>query len=116
MVQHRDQHQDHEIVKAQRLAWLAEVYSGQPQALSDDAADEHLFDRTNDFGLANFLETYRPLKKLRAARGEAQFTIAEVEHKAPSYGTEDLFSNGKAVLGICQVAEKNVLVRGVGRR
>ncbi|MGK0224238.1 MAG: hypothetical protein ACI9ON_003488 [Limisphaerales bacterium] len=36
-----------EDVKTQRLAWLAEVYSGQPQALSDDAANEHLFDRAN---------------------------------------------------------------------
>ena len=70
--------------KRAHLTWLAQLYSHHPDATSEQAADEHLFDRMNDFGMDQFLATYRPLVKLREQRGPVTFELGATE--APRTG------------------------------
>jgi len=68
--------------KRHRLDWLVQLYSHHPDATTDEAADPHLFDRNNDFGIAAFLEGFRPLNKLREQRGPVVFQLGEVDEAA----------------------------------
>ena len=63
----------------QRLAWLARIHSSDAEAMSDEVANEHLFDRLNDFGMAHFVNTFRPLVKLHEV-GELLLLLYLVLH------------------------------------
>lgn len=69
--------------KLEHLEWIARLYSYEEIAISDEVANTHLFDRLNDFGMRHFLETYRPLNKLREQRGPLVFRIGAVTHPEP---------------------------------
>ena len=71
-----------EAAKLDRLTWLAQLYSHDSQAASEEAANEHLFDRFNDFGIEHFLKTFRPLVRLRERRGPVVFALGRVVHEA----------------------------------
>ena len=79
------------------IEWLCRVYSGDREAVGDAEADRHLFDRSNDFGLKDFVESFRPLKKLRDAKGDVNFTIGEVEHRDPDRSFAQLVFEGEVV-------------------
>jgi len=68
--------------KRNHLDWLVALYSHHPEATTDAAADPHLFDRHNDFGIAAFLEGFRPLNKLREQRGPVVFQLGAVDEVA----------------------------------
>ena len=65
--------------------------------MDDSLADAHLVDRLNDFGMANLLRAFRPLVKLREARGPLQFTLGETRNTAPDLAYTTLELDGQAV-------------------
>lgn len=71
------------LAKNARMHWLAQVFSADPVAISDEKANEHLFDRENDFGLDHFVQTARPLVKLRESRGDVTFSVGACDHAEP---------------------------------
>ena len=68
--------------KQNGIDWLARVFSHEPDAIAESTADEHLFDRLNDFGMQNFVDNFRPLNKFRQRHGNVQFAIGAIEHDA----------------------------------
>lgn len=82
-------------VKKERAEWLTRVYSSDAQAISDDVANGHLFDRLNDFGLDHFLATFRPLTKLRETRGELQFELGKLTHDAADLSFAEFLLDGQ---------------------
>lgn len=76
--------------KLARLDWIRQVYNSDPEAISQAASDEHLLDNTN-FDLKTFIETYRPLTKLKEARGELDFRLENVRHEHADVTFVDLY-------------------------
>ena len=81
--------------KEERLRWLARLYGSDPETVDDSEADEHLADRLNDFGMANFLTTYRPLAKLRDTHGRLEFELREIDHAEATLTYAELFRDGQ---------------------
>ncbi|NKB98670.1 MAG: hypothetical protein GKR90_09300 [Pseudomonadales bacterium] len=94
--------------KKTRLEWLCDLYSGDPLASDEAAGDANLFDRENDFGLSTFLETYRPLVKLREQRGELRFQLGEVRHPEEDLCYADLYVDSEHIF-VLQVRFEEVL-------
>ena len=78
-----------EAQKQVRLDWIRRVYNSDTEAISQAASDEHLLDNTN-FDLKMFIDTYRPLTKLKEARGDLDFRIENVRHEHPDVTFVDL--------------------------
>ena len=79
-----------EAQKQVRLDWIRRVYNSDAEAISQTASDEHLLDNTN-FDLKMFIDTYRPLTKLKEARGDLDFRIENVRHEHPDVTFVDLY-------------------------
>ena len=95
-----------------RLDWIRRIYNSDPDAISQAASDEHLLDNTN-FDLKTFIDTYRPLTKLKEARGELDFRIENVRHEHADVTFVDLYLGDEHIFdraGIGQPgASKNLL-------
>ena len=83
--------------KRHHLDWLVQLYSHHPDAITDDAADPHLFDRHNDFGIAAFLEGFRPLNKLREQRGPVVFELGAIDEAADDLVFVELLVEGELI-------------------
>ncbi len=84
-------------MKEQRLDWLAKIFSSDAVAMSDEVTNEQLFDRFNDFGMAHFVNNFRPLAKLRDARGPLTFDVGAVEHAADDLSYVELCLSGEVI-------------------
>ena len=69
--------------KLVRLTWLVDLFSHDPMAVQEETANDHLFDRMNDFGMEHFLNSFRPLNKIRERRGPVRFEMRDIRHEAP---------------------------------
>ena len=57
----------------------------------------HLFDRHNDFGIAAFLEGFRPLNKLREQRGPVVFELGAIDEAADDLAFVELLVEGELI-------------------
>jgi hypothetical protein len=77
-------------IKQQRVQWLAQVYSHDAIAISDETSNEHMVEMHPEFGMDHFIATFRPLTKLREKRGELQFEVGNLRHEADDLAFADL--------------------------
>ena len=90
---------DIEAQKLIRLEWIRRIYNSDVDAISQAASDEHLLDNTN-FDLKMFIDTYRPLTKLKEARGDLDFVIADIRHPHPDVTFMDLCLDGEPIFEV----------------
>ena len=89
-----------DLIKAERFAWLARLFSDDKTAVLEEEVANHIVEFEHDFGLEQFVQSYRPLAKLHAANPDLSFVVRDIRHPDPDRSYAGLWAGGKLVFEI----------------